>query len=431
MRLALSAVVRAVLLSESGSTSQTEDDQGEELSAKKAFSRLTEHIRTYRYDPELRRAVIQILRGGDDSAREKFEKSTWESAQKVIGLARLVTHLQQQESGETGGRKLPAPERWLPALIAQTIPQGAIGPLSRKYPWAAQMIYQSDLGRINEVVPRTGLTLHDYFLQDNIDFIREMESAHGVRRPLRVLGFGMQGIVFQLPDGNVMKISNDGSEQSVMRTYTDRMQRQHSGSRRSAGDPRILSVHPLLFRWHSTNPEYGGFAVIMERLIPTDSSPRVSKLMGGLLMEIIRVLSLASVSHIDPEGQAEALNAIMDASDIDDLDRRFVPLPSHFTQSNPHPAVRRDKVGDAKILDKISQDFLRGAQGAAERNPQIRELASQIERAVGEEYHVRLRSDWLHRMIQFVADEARSGRSDIKPDNFGIDAKGDIIPFDL
>jgi hypothetical protein len=37
----------------------------------------------------------------------------------------------------------------------------------------------------------------------------------------------------------------------------------------------------------------------------------------------------------------------------------------------------------------------------------------------------------IHRMIQFVADEARSGRSDIKPDNFGIDMKGDIIPFDL
>jgi hypothetical protein len=277
---------------------------------------------------------------------------------------------------------------------------------------------------------KSGLTSHDYFLQDNIDFIREIEATHGVRRPLRVLGSGYEGVVFQLPDGNVMKVSDEGIDQRVLKRYTDRLQRQHAGSKRSAGDPRILSVHPLFYR-RDAEPVYDGCAIVMEKLIPTDSAPRVGKLMGSLLTEIIRVLSLSAVSHIDPEYQADALDAIMDASDIDDLDRRFVPLPSHFTRHNPHPAVRRDKVGDTEILDKISQDFLRGAQSAAVRNPQIRELASQIERAVGEEYHVRLRSDWLHRMIQFVADEARSGRSDIKPDNFGIDMKGDIIPFDL
>ena len=225
-----------------------------------------------------------------------------------------------------------------------------------------------------------------------------------------------------------MKVSDEGIDQSVLKRYTDRLQRQHAGSKRSAGDPRILSVHPLLYR-RDAEPKYDGCAIVMEKLIPTDSAPRVGKLMGSLLTEIIRFLSLSAVMHIDPEYQADALDAIMDASDI--MHMRFVPLPSHFTRLNPHPAVRRDKVGDTKILDKISQEFLRVAQNAAVRNPQIRELASQIERAVGEEYHVRLRADWLHRMIQFVADEARSGRSDIKPDNFGIDMKGDIIPFDL
>jgi hypothetical protein len=44
---------------------------------------------------------------------------------------------------------------------------------------------------------------------------------------------------------------------------------------------------------------------------------------------------------------------------------------------------------------------------------------------------VRLNPSWWPRLKNAVAQASREGRSDIKADNFGIDSKGDIIPFDI
>jgi hypothetical protein len=89
----------------------------------------------------------------------------------------------------------------------------------------------------------------------------------------------------------------------------------------------------------------------------------------------------------------------------------------------------RDDIDKPAALNKIAQAFLRVVDD--ELSPASRAKISALPEIVGSYFSIRLNPKWWPRLKGAIAQEARHGNSDIKADNFGIDSKGDIIPFDL
>jgi len=306
--------------------------------------------------------------------------------------------------------------------------------------WFEDLIMATDMDQIAiDVDPATGRTCLDYFAEDNAKFLSALERDHGAgSAPIKNIGYGFQGTVWQLPDGNVMKIANDyGWGEQTYREYLAKMKSQHSGAPESVGDLRILDVFPLIWRYSKAEgepyvPEHAQVAVIMDKVIPADKSAALEEALNAILVPIMLTLSKLCVPYLKPEYRDDAMTFL--TSGLNDINHiRFnAPMPWDLradvgmTRFDSH---MRDDIDKRAALVRIAQEFLRTIDD--ELPPAAVDSIKALPTIVGKEFHVRLNPSWWTRLKNAVAQASREGRSDIKADNFGIDSKGDIIPFDI
>ena len=306
--------------------------------------------------------------------------------------------------------------------------------------WFEDLIMATDMDQIAiDVDPATGRSGLDYFAEDNSKFLSVLERDHGVgSAPIESIGYGFQGTVWQLPDGNVMKIANDyGWGEKTYREYLAKMKIQHSGSPESVGDLRILDVFPLIWRYPKVAgepyvPEHGQVAVIMDKVIPADKSQALEEALNAILIPIMLTLSNLCVPYLKPEYHDDAMEFLNSRpSDINRI-RFNAPMPSDL---RPDESITRfanlisDDIDKRAALTRVAQEFLRTIDD--ELSPESLDAIKALPAIVGKEFHVRLNPNWWPRLKNAIAQASREGRSDIKADNFGIDSKGDIIPFDV
>jgi hypothetical protein len=305
--------------------------------------------------------------------------------------------------------------------------------------WIENLIMSTDMADIaSDVDPTTGRSGLDYFVEDNAKFIRSLEDEHGAgSAPIKFIGDGFQGTVWQLPDGNVMKLASDSDvEKRVYKQYLTKMKMQHAGDTASVGDLRILDVFPITWRYPKDVgdphvPEHGEVAVIMDKVVPLDKSKELEDSMNVILVSIMLTLSRMCVPYLKEEYQDDAMAYLStNPSDIDTI-RLNVPLPWDLRngQWTKYSTSMKEDIDKRAALSKIAQDFLRSVDD--ELSPASRAKIGALPEIVGSYFSIRLNPKWWTRLKNAIAQEARQGNSDIKADNFGIDSKGDIIPFDL
>lgn len=306
--------------------------------------------------------------------------------------------------------------------------------------WFEDLIMATDMDQIAiDADPATGRSGLDYFAEDNAKFLSALERDHGAgSSPIENIGYGFQGTVWQLPDGNVMKIANDyGWGEKTYREYLAKMKSQHSGSPESVGDLRILDVFPLIWRYPKVEgepfiPEHAQVAVIMDKVIPADKSAALEEALNAVLVSIMLTLSKLCVPYLKPEYQDDAMEFLNSRpSDINRI-RFNAPMPSDLRPDESitrFANLMRDDIDKRAALTRIAQEFLGTIDD--ELSPGAVDAIKDLPAIVGKEFHVRLNPSWWPRLKNAIAQASREGRSDIKADNFGIDSKGDIIPFDI
>jgi hypothetical protein len=324
-------------------------------------------------------------------------------------------------------------EMLLRSLIRETLLREATAPM-----WLEELLMSTDMDRFIEAVdPSTGRSGLDYFVEDNAEFIRVLEADHGAAaKPIKNIGSGFQGTVWQLPDGNVMKIASDyGSGESTYREYLDKMKSQHRGDASSVGDLRILDVFPIILRYPEESsdayaPEHAYVAVIMDKVIPLDKSPELEASMNEILVPIVLTLAMFCVPYLQPEYRDDAMAVVNSGMNDIKLIRLNMPLPwdlgGDWTRYSKYMSDDIDKKAALRdiaelFLDTIDDQLSPESAAAIKRLPKI----------AGEQFHIRLNPNWWPRLKNAIANATREGKSDIKADNFGIDSKGDIIPFDI
>jgi hypothetical protein len=181
--------------------------------------------------------------------------------------------------------------------------------------------------------------------------------------------------------------------------------------------------------------------VIMEKIVPTDSSPGVERVIRDLLKVVLQQVSLSCLQFIKREKRESYARVISNASSIEDLRNRGVtPSIIWNSQRSGWSGLDSDVVPDIDVkraLDIVANTFLEKIDAAVDRNRKARQAIDSLPSVVGKELHIRLRMGrngdpiWWERLKLALDKEIRRGGWDIVPDNFGIDAKGDIIPFDM
>lgn len=306
--------------------------------------------------------------------------------------------------------------------------------------WLENLIMSTDMDRqAIDVDPVTGRSCLDYFVEDNQQFIKTLESDHlAGTKPIKNIGFGFQGTVWQLPDGNVMKLANDyGWGEKTYNDYLSKMRDQHSGSPGSVADLRILDVFPIIWRSPKEEgepyvPEHTQVAVIMDKVIPADKSESLEETLNTILVPIMLTLSNLCVPYLKIEYQDKARSFLTSGMNDVDLINHNAPMPGDLRPDENmtrYSNLMRDDIDERAVLAKISQEFLMTIDD--ELFPESRKAIENLPKIVGKEFHVRLHPNWWPRLKNALARATREGRSDIKAENFGIDSKGDIIPFDI
>ena len=292
-------------------------------------------------------------------------------------------------------------------------------------------------------VDSQGHTLDDLFREDNRRFIEILERDHGVSdaRPLRMIGYGFQGKVWQLPDGNVMKTTHTGGEDEE-RKARDIMRLQHSGDPAGVSSLRVLDVFEVRIRrfvaaTRASPPEPGVVAVVMDRIVPADRHPALQRAMDSLLTAISRQIAISCLPFISEEHRDENMRRAMSARrSVEIRDHVFMPNAFINPHNEGHNHVSPD-VDPRAALSSVADQFLREIDDAVRADPIASAALRDLPTIAGREMHIRLntgsggRPIWWSRLKDGIAREIQSGRSDIVPDNFGIDSKGDIIPFDM
>lgn len=324
-------------------------------------------------------------------------------------------------------------EMLLRCLIREALLLEAVAPK-----WLEELIMSTDMDDLaKDIDPVTGRSGLEYFAEDNAKFIRSLETEHGAgTKPIKNIGHGFQGTVWQLPDGNVMKLSNDyGQDKNTYKDYLAKMQRQHRGADSAVSDLRILDVFPIIWRYPDESsdayvPKHALVAVIMDKVIPLDKSPALEEMMNEILVPIMLTLARLCVPYLKQEYRDDAMAAVNSGMNDVNLIRMNMPLPWDLHDEWTRFAkFRDDNLDKSTALQNIAQQFL----DTIDDNlfPESDAAIKQLPKIVGEQFHVRLNPNWWPRLKNAIANSTRDGKSDIKSDNFGIDSKGDIIPFDV
>lgn len=304
--------------------------------------------------------------------------------------------------------------------------------------WLEDLIMSTDMDDFaKDIDPVTGRSGLDYFAEDNAKFIRVLEAEHGAgTKPIKNIGYGFQGTVWQLPDGNVMKLANDyGQGEITYNDYLAKMKKQHRGDDSSVGDLRILDVFPIIWRYPDESsdvyvPKHAHVAVIMDKVIPLDKSPELEETMNQILVPIMLTLARLCVPYLKPEHRDDAMAVANSGMNDVNLIRMNMPLPwDLYDEWTRFAEFRDDNLDKRAALQNIAQQFLDTIDD--QLFPESVAAIKRLPKIAGEQFHIRLNPNWWTRLKNSIANATREGKSDIKSDNFGIDSKGDIIPFDV
>ena len=301
-------------------------------------------------------------------------------------------------------------------------------------------------------IDSAGMSREDHFRRDNARFISSLERDHGVSgsRPIRMIGYGFQGHVWQLPDGNVMKTTHQGAEEAYDRAI-DTMRRQGRGDPSGVSELRVLDAFKVITRGYGDNisdphkftkPALRYTAVVMDKIVPADKHPRLEAAMRDLLRAVAEAVQLSCLQFVVPERRDHYLEAMKSAESLEDL-RMSGISPSQilrYEEEERYGWRSSDVVrgiSPARALDRVANDFLHRVDSDVARIAAASQALRDLPEIVGSELHIRLAGSggrdpvWWRRLKAAVAHEIRRGGGDIVPDNFGIDSKGDIIPFDM
>ena len=179
-------------------------------------------------------------------------------------------------------------------------------------------------------------------------------------------------------------------------------------------------------------------AVIMDKLVPSDKRPEVERAMSDLLFVFAREMQLACIQFFKPALRRDYLTEIIRAPSLEALRQ---------TGISPSAILHRDRFGQGdhfvdidvhQALKAAAQTFLRRIDGSLEKDSRASQAIRDLPETVGRELNIRLNTSgdiknpvWLKRLKVAFAREMERGGWDVVTDNFGIDSKGDIIPFDM
>jgi hypothetical protein len=299
-----------------------------------------------------------------------------------------------------------------------------------------------------------GRSLEDLFRRDNDKFILALERDHGVsgKRPLKMLGYGFQGVVWQLPDGNVMKTTEAGAEEAYDRAV-DTMRLHQRGDPAGVSSLRVLDAFKIVTRggygdvsespWSDMSPHHRFTAVIMDKLVPSDKHPEVERAMRDLLHVFAQEMQFSCLQFVRPDRRQHYVEAIENAPTLEDLRQNGVsPSQILLSEENRHTGWKEDDIipdiDIERALRTVAQTFLARIDKALASDLKASQAILELPTIVGRELHIRLNTSgdrknpvWLQRMKAAFAREMERGGWDVVTDNFGIDSKGDIIPFDM
>ncbi len=263
-----------------------------------------------------------------------------------------------------------------------------------------------------EVVKETGRTPLDMFVDDNWDWISDMVIDHGVSTgsSLEYVGAGSYGVVWRLPDRELMKITTPSAvgrnEESII---DEKIKLMHSGDPFSRGDIRILANYPI---------------VIRDNNFPDDPSV---KLIAIIMNEVKPASKVESTLGTSLYAQFDKLHFLLQGA-IDSFLKKYLKEPDFMLEPNSMISehammagiawseIERQKLED-ELFNSLEKIFRQGTPGKT--------VADIITSEATE-----LRPDWFPRFLRTVAQHISRDQCDIHAGNMGVDIKGDMVFYD-
>ncbi len=263
-----------------------------------------------------------------------------------------------------------------------------------------------------EVVKETGRTPLDMFVDDNWDWISDMVIDHGVstRSSLEYVGAGSYGVVWRLPDGELMKITTPNAvgrnEESII---DEKIRLMHSGDPFSRGDVRILANYPITIRSKDfpEDPSVQMIAIIMNEVKPASN---LNSTLGISLMKELNRL------HFLLQGAIESFvqKYLKDPSFI--LDSNTIISEDAMMAGIAWSEAERQNFED-QLFNSLEKIFRPGTPGKTVADIITSESSD-------------LRPDWFPRFLRTVAQHISRDQCDIHAGNMGVDIKGDMVFYD-
>jgi hypothetical protein len=263
-----------------------------------------------------------------------------------------------------------------------------------------------------EVVKETGRTPLDMFVDDNWDWISDMVIDHGVSTgsSLEYVGAGSYGVVWRLPDGELMKITTPNAvgrnEESII---DEKIRLMHSGDPFSRGDVRILANYPITIRNKDfpEDPSVQMIAIIMNEVKPASN---LNSTLGISLMKELNRL------HFLLQGAIESFvqKYLKDPSFI--LDSNTIISEDAMMAGIAWSEAERQNFED-QLFNSLEKIFRPGTPGKTVADIITSESSD-------------LRPDWFPRFLRTVAQHISRDQCDIHAGNMGVDIKGDMVFYD-
>ena len=253
----------------------------------------------------------------------------------------------------------------------------------------------------------TDRTPLDYFIDDNWEWISDMVIDHGVSSPesLNYIGGGSFGSVWQMPDGELLKITSPnavGKNQSGI--IEEKILLQHSGSTASSGMVRILAKYPIYARWGSDPdfPEETFIAIIMSKVDPVGSDSSFSKIYGTIEFLLKGAIDKYVQDYFkDPAYDVGPDTIISEKAMIEGIPWNE-STRADFEDGLYNKLKKASRPGTPLdlVVKKINKDDFK------------------------------LRDDWWDRHLRFIAQHISRDQTDLHSGNIGVDNKGDLVFFD-
>jgi hypothetical protein len=279
-----------------------------------------------------------------------------------------------------------------------------------------------------DIVPGTGRTALDIFVDNNWEWISDMVINHGVttENSLQYVGSGSFGVVWRLPDGELLKITKryGTTRKDELTASNEKLRLIHGGDSFAIGDVRILKSYSI-----NLNPRSEHYLDYEESSPPEEIHGHWNDLVAIIMNEIEPLGNIRSESGdwYDWNKQRNEFSYIL-TNTIELFLKKYLKDSTFRLTSD---AIISDYAIDSGIIwneterqrfeddlfNKLQYKFSEGSRGKA--------LADIISVNVKN-----LRSDWLTRFLRSVSQHVSRDQCDIHFGNMGIDIKGDMVFYD-